>query len=300
MDISIVIPLKDEEKSLPILYQEILTAVKPLKKTFEIIFIDDGSSDSSPNIIQNLARKDKRVKLTQFRGNFGKSQALAAGFKEAKGGTVITMDADLQDDPTEIPKLLSKINQGYDLVCGWKKKRNDPLSKVIPSRLWNLMAATLSGVKLHDFNCGLKAYKKEVLASLTLYGELYRLIPILAAEQKFKITEIPVNHRPRRFGQSKFGWNRFIKGFLDLITIIFLTKFIRRPAHFFGSLGLVLFLVGFIIGTYISYLRIVFGDIQGRQPLLLGGILLMVVGVQLFSTGLLAEMITYLNRQKTT
>jgi len=293
MDISIVIPVKNEEKSLEILYREILKVLKPLRKSFEIIFIDDGSTDNSAEVIRKISKKDKAVTLIQFRGNFGKSEALAAGFKKAKGGIIITLDADLQDDPAEIPKLLEKINQGYDLVVGWKKKRKDPLSKVLPSRIWNFMTATLSGIKLHDFNCGLKAYKAEAAKSLILYGELYRLIPILAAEKRFKITEIPVHHRPRRFGKSKFGWERFIKGFLDMITVVFLTKFIRRPAHFFGSFGIGLFSIGFVIGLYITYLRVTTGSIQNRHPLLLLGILLMVIGIQLFSTGLLAEMIVY-------
>lgn len=297
MHLSIIIPAKDEEKSLPILYQEILTSVKPLKKSFEIIFVNDGSKDKTPTILQKLAKKDKQVKLIQFRGNFGKSAALSAGFQKAQGEYIITLDADLQDDPAEIPKFLTKINEGYDLVCGWKKKRHDPPSKVIPSRLWNFLTSTLSGVKLHDFNCGFKAYKREVVKSLKIYGELYRLIPILAAEKKFKITEIPVCHRARKYGRSKFGWNRFLKGFLDMITVVFLTKFVKRPAHFFGGLGVILLSIGFIIGFHITYLKIHFGNIQGRQPLLLAGILLMVIGVQLLSTGLLAEMITYLNRR---
>jgi glycosyltransferase involved in cell wall biosynthesis len=295
MDISIVIPVKDEEKSLPILYQEILRVVKPLKKSFEIIFIDDGSSDNSSKIILTLQQKDKKIKLIKFRGWFGKSAALATGFKKAEGKVIITLDADLQDDPAEIPKLLSKLNQGYDLVCGWKKERHDPLSKVIPSKFWNFMTSTLSGIKLHDFNCGFKGYKKEVVKSLALYGELYRLIPILIADQQYKITEIPIHHRPRKYGQSKFGWNRFLKGFLDMITVVFLTKFIRRPAHFFGGLGVILSSIGVIIGFYMVYLKILYGNIQGRTPFLLGGILLIVVGIQLFSTGLLAEMLVFLN-----
>lgn len=295
MDLSLVIPVKDEEKSLPVLYREILTAVKPLAKSWEIIFVDDGSTDRSAAIIGSLQKRDRRILLIKFRGNFGKSAALSAGFEKARGEVIITLDADLQDDPAELPKFLTKINAGYDLVCGWKKKRLDPPGKVIPSRFWNLMAAALSGVKIHDFNCGFKAYRQEVAKSLPLYGELYRLIPILAAEKKFRITEIPVHHRPRVYGQSKFGWERFIKGFLDLITILFLTKFARRPAHFFGGLGFFLTIFGLAIGVYIAYLRLAFGDIQGRQPLLLAGMLLILVGIQLISTGLLAEMLVFLN-----
>jgi len=298
MHLSIVIPVKDEEESLPILYQEILAAVKPLKKTFEIIFINDGSTDQSPKIIQKLHQKDKKVKIIQFRGNLGKSAGLSAGFEKAKGEIIITMDADLQDNPKEIPRFLKKIDAGYDLVCGWKKRRYDPPSKVIPSRFWNFLTSKLSDVKLHDFNCGFKAYRKNVAKSLNIYGELYRLIPILAAEKKFRITEIPVHHRSRRYGQSKFGWDRFLKGFLDMITVIFLTKFIKKPAHFFGSLGIVLFATGFLIEFFIAYLRLTTGSIQSRYPLLMLGILLIVVGVQLFSTGLLAEMLVFLNQKK--
>lgn len=298
MDLSFVIPLKNEEKSLATLYSEILAAAKPQVKSFEIIFVDDGSTDDSAVIIEGLQKKDRRVKLIKFRGNFGKSEGLAVGFREALGEVIITLDADLQDDPAELPKFLEKISAGYDLVCGWKKKRLDPPSKIIPSRFWNFMAATLSGVKIHDFNCGFKAYRQEVTKSLTLYGELYRLIPILAAEKRFKITEIPINHRPRKYGQSKFGVDRFLKGFLDMITVIFLTKFTKRPAHFFGTLGTVIFSIGFLIGLYITYLKITTGNIQGRTPLLLGGILAMVLGTQLFSTGLIAEMITYYNKKK--
>lgn len=300
VQLSLIIPAKDEEKSLTILYQEILAVIKSLKKTFEIVFIDDGSTDQTHQVMQQLKRKDKRVKVIHFRGNLGKAAALSAGFQKAQGKIIITMDADLQDNPVEIPRFLKKINEGYDLVCGWKKRRHDPIDKVLPSRLWNGLTSFLSGVKLHDFNCGFKAYKREVAKSLILYGELYRLIPVLAAEKKFKITEISVRHRARKYGHSKFGWERFIKGFLDMITVLFLTKFIKKPAHFFGGLGIVFFSVGFLVGLYITYLRIFFGDIQGRQPLLLAGILSMVIGIQLLSTGLLAELLIHLDfsRQK--
>lgn len=291
MDLSLVIPAKNEEKSLPILYREILASVKPLKKSFEIIFIDDGSTDNSYQVMQLLKRRDQKIKIIKFRGNFGKAAALAAGFEKAQGKIVFTLDADLQDDPREIPNFLAKINQGYDLVSGWKKQRHDSLDMVIPSRFWNLVTATLSGVRLHDFNCGFKAYKKEVVKSLSLYGELYRLIPVLAANEKFKVTEIPIHHRARKYGRSKFGWEKFFKGFLDMITVVFLTKFMRKPAHFFGGLGFILSISGFFIGLYIAYLKISFGNIQGRTPLLLAGILLTMIGVQLICSGLLAEML---------
>jgi len=297
MDISIVIPVKDEEESLKKLHQEITSALKSLKKTYEIIIVDDGSTDNSLKILGELAKKDKSLKLIQFRGNFGKSAALKAGFKKAQGKSILTLDADLQDNPNEIPKFLNKLDQGLDLVCGWKKVRHDPLTKVFPSRVYNFLASFLSGVKIHDFNCGFKAYKSEVAKSLVLYGELYRLIPILAAEKKFKITEISIDHRPRKFGRSKYGWERFLKGFLDLITIIFLTRFIRRPAHFFGALGIILLSFGSLIGLYVVYLKLSFGNIQGRTPLLLLGILLVFTGLQLFSTGLLAEMLLHLQQK---
>ena len=298
MELSIVIPAKDEEKSLPILYQEIIKAVKPLKKDFEVIVIDDGSEDQTSAVVLKISQKDPRVKLIKFRGNLGKSAALSAGFAKAKGKVIITLDADLQDNPSEIPKMLKTLDQGYDLVCGWKKKRHDPMGKVFPSRIYNKMTAFLSGVKLHDFNCGFKAYRQEVAKSLVLYGELYRLIPILAAEKKFKIIEAAVNHRPRQFGQSKFGSGRFLKGFLDMITVIYLARFTRRPAHFFGSLGIVLFSIGFLTDLYVALIKLTTGTTQGRTPLLLAGILLMVIGVQLFSTGLLAEMITFYNQKQ--
>ena len=297
MKISLIIPVFNEEKSLPKLYQEINSVMQSLRRSFEIIFIDDGSTDRSIEVIQRLKRRDRHIKAIQFRGNLGKSAALAAGFKRAQGEVIITLDADLQDNPTEIPNLLSKLEEGYDLVCGWKKRRHDPFSKVFPSRTWNFFTSLLSGVKLHDFNCGLKAYRQEVAKNLILYGELYRLIPILAAEKKFKITEIPVKHRRRKYGQSKFGWERFIKGFLDMITVVFLTKFTRRPAHFFGSLGVSLFLIGLIADLYVVGIKVSTGTTQGRIPLLLAGILFMVLGVQLLSTGLIAEMITFYNNQ---
>lgn len=297
-DLSFVIPAKNEEGSVQILYQEIAAVVRSLKKTYEIIFIDDGSTDTTFQKLTTLHKKDSNVKIIKFRGNLGKSAALQVGFDKVSGDVVFTMDADLQDNPKEIPHFLEKINEGYDLVSGWKKTRHDPSVKVIPSRILNnFLTPLLTGVKLHDINCGFKAYRREVVKTLNLYGELYRFIPVFAAKQAFRVTEIPVDHRARKHGKSKFGWERNIKGFLDLLTIFFLTGYNRRPGHFFGTFGLASFFVGFIIGLYITYLRLTTGGVQGRQPLLILGILLIIVGVQLISTGLLAEMMLA-SRQK--
>lgn len=296
--LSFVIPAKNEEGSVVELYNQIFQAVKPLKKTYEIIFVDDGSTDSTFEKLQALHKKDSRVKVIKFRGNLGKSAALQVGFDKALGDIVFTMDADLQDSPQEIPHFLKKLDEGYDLVSGWKKTRHDPSVKVIPSRILNnFLTPLLTGVKLHDINCGFKCYRKEVVKSLNLYGELYRFIPVFASKQSFRVTEIPVDHRARKHGKSKFGWERNIKGLLDLFTIVLVTGYNRRPGHFFGTLGLSSFGAGFVIGLYITYLRITTGGIQYRQPLLILGILLIIVGVQLISTGLLAEMMLA-SRQK--
>ncbi len=294
LDLSFIIPAKNEEKSLEILYAEIIEAVKKIKKTYEIIFIDDGSEDNTFFKIKNLHKKDKRVRVVSLRGNWGKSVALQIGFDLAAGNTIFTLDGDLQDNPKDIPAFLKKLDEGYDLVSGWKQKRVDPsFSKVIPSRIINTLVRILTGVKIHDINCGYKAYRKEVTQSLNLYGELYRFIPIIVAKQNYKVGEVAVTHRSRKFGKTNFGWTRGIKGILDLLTIIFLTGYTRRPGHFFGSLGIGAFFFGFLIGLYIAYLRIATGSIQFRHPLLFLGMLLMIIGIQLISTGLLAEMIIH-------
>ncbi len=292
--LSFVIPAKNEEGSVTILYEELNEVLKKLDRDFEIIFIDDGSTDNTFNILGELNKNDKRVRVVQLRGNWGKSVALQVGFDNAKGDIIFTLDADLQDNPKEIPNFLEKLDEGYDLVSGWKHKRHDPtVAKVIPSRIINYLARLLTGVQIHDTNCGFKIYKREVVTNLNLYGELYRFIPILAAKQNFKVGEIPVTHRTRKFGKTKFGWGRGIKGILDLLTVIFLTGYVQRPGHFFGTLGIGCFSFGFIIGLYITYLRFATGSIQYRQPLLFLGMLLMIIGAQLIFTGLLAETIIY-------
>lgn len=295
--ISFIIPSKNEEDSVAPLYLEIKKNLKGITNRFEIIFIDDGSTDDTLNQVLKLRRKDKKVKVIKLRGWHGKSIALKTGFEYARGEIVITMDADLQDNPKEIRRFVEKIEEGFDLVSGWKKKRYDPLSKTLPSKIGNTLTRFLTGIKIHDLNCGFKAYRKQVVKQLNLYGELYKYIPVLVQKQNFRVTEIIVSHRKRKFGSSKFGWERNIKGFLDMLTVIFLTGYLRRPSHFFGTAGFVALFFGFIIGSYITYLRITTGGIQYRHPLLFLGILLIVIGIQLVTTGLLAEMILNMNEK---
>ena len=241
MKLSFVIPAKDEEGSVEELYREISREAGKITKQFEIIFIDDGSKDKTFEILKELSQKDKNVKVVKFRGNWGKAAAFQTGFSLATGDIIFTMDSDLQDNPSEIPNFIAKLEDGYDLVSGWKKERHDPWHKVIPSRVLNWLTGKFTGVWLHDINCGFKAYRREVVENLNLYGELFRFIPVFAAKQNYRVTEIPVEHKERKFGKSKFGFERNIKGLLDLITIIFLTGYVRRPGHFFGTLGLASF-----------------------------------------------------------
>jgi glycosyltransferase involved in cell wall biosynthesis len=278
------------------LYLEISKELAKITKSYEILFIDDGSTDNTFQELEKLHKENPKVKVIKLRGWFGKSIALQTGFEYATGEIIITMDADLQDDPKEIPNFLKKMNEGYDLVSGWKKIRHDPFSKTFPSKIGNVVTRLLTGIKIHDLNCGFKAYRKELTQNLHLYGELYKYIPVIAEKQNYKVGEIVVSHRSRKYGKSKFGWQRNIKGFLDMLTVVFLTGYLKRPAHFFGTLGIISFLLGFIIGLYISYLRITTGSIQYRQPLLFLGILLMIVGIQLITTGLLAEMLVNFNQ----
>ncbi len=295
--ISFVIPAKNEEESVAPLFQEITKNIKNITNKFEVIFVDDGSTDNTFQEITKLRKKNKKVKVLKLRGWHGKSIALKSGFEYARGEIIITMDADLQDNPKEIKRFIDKINEGFDLVSGWKKKRHDPIAKTFPSKIGNWTTRLLTGVKIHDLNCGFKAYRSEVVKNLNLYGELYKYIPVLVEKQNYKVTEIIVDHRKRKFGSSKFGWERNMKGFLDMLTIVLITKYLKRPGHFFGTAGFISFFAGFIIGLYIAYLRITTGSIQYRHPLLFLGILLMTIGVQLVTTGLLAEMITSFNQK---
>ncbi len=290
--LSIVIPLYNEVESLNELYQQINEVVKANKYNYEIIFVDDGSDDGSLDVLKKLRQKDKNVKIISFRRNYGKSAALAVGFEHARGDVVITMDADLQDDPHEIPNLLKKLDEGYDLVSGWKKKRYDPITKTIPSKIFNFTVSTLTGIKIHDFNCGLKAYRKSVTQDIKVYGELHRYLPVLAHWAGYKIGEIVVQHHPRKYGKTKFGVSRFLKGFLDLLTVLFTTRYFKRPLHLFGTLGLLIFFIGFGITLYLSLLKIIEGISLSNRPLFILGVMLTIVGVQFISIGLLGEMIT--------
>ncbi len=259
---------------------------------FEIVFVDDGSSDGTWQKIESIHTKNKAVRGLRFRRNFGKSAALMAGFAEAHGAVIITMDGDLQDDPDEIPHFLAKIDDGFDMVSGWKKTRHDPIHKTLPSRVMNWLAGELTGARVHDMNCGFKAYRRETALDLDLYGDLYRFIPAFAVARGWRLAEIPVKHHARRFGQSKYGFRRFITGWFDLLTVTFLTAYRSRPSHFFGVFGLALLLVGSGIDLYLMILRLATGSIQFKFPLLVFGTTLLLVGLQLILFGLLAELIT--------
>lgn len=291
VEISVVLPLYNEEQNLEPLYREIVEALRKMGRTYEIIFINDGSTDGSVAILEELSIVDPHVMVIHLRRNFGKAVALSTGFKEALGDIVITMDADLQDNPVEIPRFVAGIEGGYDLVSGWKFKRLDPLSKTLPSKVFNKVVGSAVGLKLHDFNCGFKAYSRNLVDSLRIYGELHRYIPALAHSQGYRVTEIKVDHRSRKFGKSKYGWERYTRGLLDLLTVIFITKYTKKPLHLFGSIGLLSIFMGFTVNAYLAILWFM-GHAIGHRPLLSLGVLLTVLGVQFVSTGLLGEMLT--------
>jgi glycosyltransferase involved in cell wall biosynthesis len=292
-DISVVIPLYNEQDSLQELHERLVTVLEGIDKTFEILFINDGSRDRSAQVIDELAAKDPRVGVIHFRNNFGKAAALDAAFKSARGQVIFTMDADLQDDPAEIPNFLSKLDEGFDLVSGWKKKRHDPLGKTLPSKLFNAVVSRASGLKLNDFNCGFKCYRRACIEGLDLYGELHRYIPVLVFFRGFKVGEMAVLHHARKHGVSKYGVERMVKGFFDLLTVMLITRYRTRPLHLFGFIGLLLSSLGVLCLAYLTVLWFM-GEGIGQRPLLLLGLLLVMVGVQLVSTGLLGEMMNHL------
>jgi glycosyltransferase involved in cell wall biosynthesis len=289
--ISIVIPLHNEERSIALLYDELEAALEPLGEDWEAVLVDDGSTDGSFAALTRLHAAHENVRVVRLRRNFGKAAALATGFDHARGEIVLTIDGDLQDDPAEIPRLLIKLDEGFDLVSGWKTHRRDPLRRRVLSRIFNWVTGRVSGLRLHDMNCGLKAYRAEVVRGMRLYGELHRFIPVLAHYRGFRITEVPVNHRPREHGSSRYGVERYVRGFLDLLTVSFIGRYRHRPLHLFGGLGLVLGLIGIAILAYLTVVKAL-GHAIGERPLLTLGVLLVVVGLQFFSLGLISEMLT--------
>lgn len=293
--ISVIIPFLNEKASLKELYQRVIKVLG--KGKLEIIFINDGSTDGSLAIAEEIAQKDERVKIVSFRRNKGKSVALMAGFKKVQGDLIITMDADLQDQPEEINKLIEKLNEGFDLVSGWKKKRYDKKIFVWFSRFFNWVIRETTGVAIHDVNCGFKVYKKEVVNGLNLYGDIYRFIPILAAKEGFRVGEIEIEHAPRKYGRSKYGFSKFFEGFFDLVTILFLINFKTKPFRLFGTVGISLFGLGSAILVYLTLIWFS-GESIGRRPLLIFGMLLVIVGIQLFSLGLIAELLISVNESK--
>ena len=290
MKISIVIPVFNENESLPDLKVELDKNLSAYPE-WEVIFIDDGSSDGSTEYLADLCAQDSHYKLIQFYRNYGKSAALSEGFKLADGDYIITMDADLQDDPAEIPNLVGKLEEGWDLVSGWKKIRHDPIGKTLPSKLFNFVTRVMTGVKIHDFNCGLKGYKKSVVKSIEVFGGRHRYIPALAGQRKFRITEITVNHRARQFGETKYGGSRLFHGFFDLITILFLNRYDQQPLHLFGFFGLISLHLGLIVECVVLYFKYGLGEpFVKHMALLMFGIMLIVIGIQFFSMGLLGEL----------
>ncbi len=293
IELSVVIPVYNEEENIYELYNKLRKVLPTLNKSYEIIFVDDGSKDNSFKILKSIHEKDNRVKIIKLRRNFGQTAALSAGFSYANGSIIVTMDADLQNDPEDIPVLLKKIEEGYDLVSGWRADRKDPFfTKKLPSKLSNWLASKLTGVQLHDFGCTLKAYRSEVVKNLNLYGEMHRFIPALASWMGASIAEVKVKHFPRKRGKSKYGIGRLIRGFLDLIVVKFLLSYSTRPIQLFGTLGILSFLIGFIIGLYLTIEKFLFGASLANRPLLLLSVLLIFIGIQFITMGLLGEIVS--------
>ncbi|TNJ38325.1 glycosyltransferase family 2 protein [Chlorobaculum thiosulfatiphilum] len=298
--LSVIVPLYNEQESLPEFCDSLFAALASAELrrcfeapfSFEVIMVDDGSTDGSDLLIGELMAGRPELRLVSFRRNYGKTEALSAGFRAASGEVVVTIDADMQDDPTEIAPLVMKIREGYDLVSGWKRERNDPVSKTVPSKLFNLTTRLFSGIALHDFNCGLKAYSRELASALDLHGEMHRYIPVLAQWKGFRVTEIPVRHHARKYGTSKYGVARFFAGLFDFLSVMFITRYLKRPMHFFGMMSLGSFFFGFCISLYVTIEKYMFDKPAGNRPILFLGILLIILGVQFFSTGLVGELLS--------
>jgi glycosyltransferase involved in cell wall biosynthesis len=295
VDLSIVVPALDERATLPGLLDEIAAACESMDVEWEAIVVDDGSTDDSMEEVERLSAERPEVRGIRLRRNFGKSAALAAGFDRCAGDTIVTIDGDGQDDPADIPALVAELERGADLVGGWKRQRRDPLSRRLASRVFNRVTAWLTGVSMHDMNCGLKAYRGECARSLEVYGELHRYLPVLADQQGWRVAELPVNHRPRRHGSSRFGLERYLRGALDLLTVVFIGRYQNRPLHLFGGIGSILTAIGVAICAYLTAVKIGGASI-GQRPLLFLGVLLIVIGIQLFTLGLLGQMIVVARR----
>jgi hypothetical protein len=291
--LSVVVPAMNEAGNISVLHRGVTEVLEAAGITFELIVVDDGSTDETWKAIEALAEGDRRVVGLRHRRNFGKARGLATGFAAASGDLILTMDADLQDDPAEIPRFLAKLDEGFDLVSGWKQRRQDPMGKTVPSRLFNTTVRAVSGVPLHDFNCGFKLYRADVVRNIRLYGELHRFTPVLAHAEGFRVGELPVRHHPRRWGASKYGWSRLIKGFLDLLTVTFLTQYRQRPMHVLGVPGVVALTTGALIGLWLTAEKVLTGAAIGNRPLLLLAVLLVLVGVQFFGLGLLGELLVH-------
>ncbi len=295
--ISVVVPVRDEEHTVAELHEQLVAALEGRGEPWEAVFVDDGSRDRTHAALVRLHDSVDNVKVVRLRRNAGKAAALDAGLREAEGDVVVTIDGDLLDDPAEIPRLLAKLDEGFDLVSGWKTKRRDPLRRRIPSRLFNAVTGRLSGLRLHDLNCGLKAYRAEVVHGLRIYGELHRFVPVLAHYRGFRVAELPVNHRPREHGRSRYGMERYVRGFLDLLTVTFMGRYRHRPLHLFGGLGLTASISGGAILAYLTVIK-VGGARIGDRPLLMLGVLLVVVGIQFLAVGLIGEMLTSHHEEK--
>lgn len=295
MTLSFVIPAYNEEDSITILYEEILQHIG--NHDYEIIFIDDGSKDNTFTILKELAANDKKIKIIRFRRNFGKSSGLNTGFAMATGDIVFTMDADLQDNPLEIPNFVRKIEEGYDMVTGWKKKRHDPIEKRLPSKLFNAVTSSTFNLKLHDYNCGFKAYKREVVKEIDVYGEMHRYIPALASAKGFSVGEIQVEHRSRQFGKSKYGFERYLRGYLDLLTVKLVTHYNRSPLYLFGGIGTITFSLGMLLGLYLTFIKLFMNASLSNRPILFLSVLLMLVGFQFISIGLIGELLVNQTRK---
>jgi glycosyltransferase involved in cell wall biosynthesis len=290
--ISVVIPAYNERENVEPLYRRLKEVLERVGEDYEVIFVDDGSTDGTFEILKSIAGEDRRVKVIRFRRNYGQTAAMYAGFEHARGDVIITMDADLQNDPEDIPRLLEKIREGYDIVSGWRKDRKDPLlSRRIPSRIANWIISKVTGVRLHDYGCTLKAYRSEIAKRYRLYGDMHRFLPALAKRFGARITEIPVRHHPRLHGRSKYGIDRTLRVILDIFLVKFLNEYITRPLYVFGGVGFLMFTAGFLIELYLTFLKVFRGEDIGGRPLLILGVLLILAGIQLLSTGIIAELI---------